>query len=209
MRHTLRRSCAPCAKSKLSCDLGTPRCSRCVKRRAKCAYANEPLTAQTRKPTLEGGGTLTSYSPASLDPFGSYPHTRLPRDHVQRLVHSCKCHESSLLLKLRPGDYSVLNKIAFQYYPLDMNTASNPFLISWWPLALRDPALFHVTLQTACLDEELLAQKGFPTSELLMADCVALLRRRVEDASLAVQDGTMNSVITLATIEVGSLRIHV
>lgn len=39
-------------------------------------------------------------------------------------------------------------------------------------------------------------------SEILMADSVALLRRKVEDASLAVQDGTMNSVITLATIEV-------
>jgi len=35
-----------------------------------------------------------------------------------------------------------------------------------------------------------------------MADSVALLRRKVEDPSLAVQDGTMNSVITLATIEV-------
>ena len=35
-----------------------------------------------------------------------------------------------------------------------------------------------------------------------MADSVALLRRKVEDVSLAVQDGTMNSVITLATIEV-------
>lgn len=86
-----------------------------------------------------------------------------------------------------------------------MNATSNPFLISWWPLALGDPALFHVSLQTACLDEELLARKGFQTSELLMADSVALLRRKVESASLAVQDGTMNSVITLATIEV---RFH-
>lgn len=97
---------------------------------------------------------------------------------------------------------SVLNKIAFQYYPLDLSATSNPFLISWWPLALGDPALFHVSLQTACLDEELLAQKGFQTSELLMADSVALLRRKIEDLSLAVQDGTINSVITLAAIEV-------
>ena len=72
------------------------------------------------------------------------------------------------------------------------------------PLALGDPALFHVSLQTACLDEELWAQKGFQTSELLMADSVALLRRKVEDTSLAIQDGTMNSVITLAAIEVSS-----
>jgi hypothetical protein len=99
---------------------------------------------------------------------------------------------------------AVLNKIAFQYYPLDLNASSNPFLVSWWPLALGDPALFHVSLQTACLDEELLAQKGFQASEILMADSVALLRRKVEDESQALQDGTMNSVITLAAIEVSS-----
>lgn len=101
--------------------------------------------------------------------------------------------------------FAVVHKIAFQYYPLDLNPTSNPFLISWWPLALGDPALFHVSLQTACLDEELLAQKGFQGSEILMADSVALLRRKVQDPSLAVQDGTMNSVIVLAAIEV-SLR---
>ncbi|CAG8052245.1 unnamed protein product [Penicillium olsonii] len=109
---------------------------------------------------------------------------------------------------LTPSDL-VLNKIAFQYYPLDLSATSNPFLISWWPLALGDPALFHVSLQTACLDEELLARKGFQSSELLMADSVALLRRKVEDVSLAMQDGTMNSVITLATIEFGKGNVKI
>jgi hypothetical protein len=102
---------------------------------------------------------------------------------------------------------TVLHKIAFQYYPLDLNATSNPFLISWWPLALGDPALFHVSLQTACLDEELLAQKGFQSSEILMADSVTLLRSKIDDMTLAVQDGTMNSVITLATIEVRCPRL--
>ncbi|KAK0707318.1 hypothetical protein B0H67DRAFT_602680 [Lasiosphaeris hirsuta] len=182
MRQTLRRSCAACARAKHSCDLRTPRCSRCIKRRVPCVYANEPLTAVPEIMALRLG---------SLDPFDSYPQTRLRRDHVQRLIHS------------------FLNKIAFQYYPLDLSAVSNPFLISWWPLALGDPALFHVSLQTACLDEELLAQKGFGTSELLMADSVALLRRRVEDATLAVQDATMNSVITLATIEFGKGNVEI
>lgn len=103
------------------------------------------------------------------------------------------------------NSFAVLNKIAFQYYPLDLNVGSNPFLVSWWPLALGDPALFHVSLQTACLDEELLAQRGFSSSELLMADSVALLRHKIEDSSLAMQDATMNAVITLAAIEV---RLH-
>ncbi|OHW99265.1 C6 zinc finger domain-containing protein [Colletotrichum incanum] len=197
MRQTLRRSCAACAKSKHSCDLRTPRCSRCIKRKVLCVYANEPLTAApagsgpapgdgaTSPAALDGSGALTNYRFGSFDPFDSYPQTRLPREQVQRLIHS------------------FLHKIAFEYYPLDLSATSNPFLVSWWPLALGDPALFHVSLQTACLDEELLAQRGFQSSEILMADSVALLRRKVEDTSLAIQDGTMNSVITLAAIEFG------
>ncbi|KAJ5904366.1 hypothetical protein N7504_006749 [Penicillium tannophilum] len=199
MRQTLRRSCAACSKSKISCDLRTPRCSRCNKRQIQCVYANEPWAAPAApgreesaltKP-LDVSVSLTDCTFGSLDPFDSYPQTRFPREQVQRLI------------------YGFLHKIAFQYYPLDMSTTSNPFLISWWPLALGDPALFHVSLQTACLDEELLAQKGFQSSELLMADSVALLRRKVENMSLAVQDGTMNSVITLAAIEFGKGNIDV
>lgn len=98
-----------------------------------------------------------------------------------------------------------MSKIAFQYYPLDLTTETNPFIVSWWPLALADPALFHVSLQTASLDDELLARKGFPNSELLMADSVLLIRRKIADPSLAIQDETMNSVVTLAAIEVRSV----
>ncbi|KAL2821213.1 hypothetical protein BJX63DRAFT_379652 [Aspergillus granulosus] len=195
MRRTLRRSCAACAKFKHSCDLRTPRCSRCIKRNVRCVYANEPLTATVPAASgveergslrpIDSSLALTGYRFVSLDPFDSYPSTRLPRERVQRLIHN------------------FLHKIAFQYYPLDLNASSNPFLVSWWPLALGDPALFHVSLQTACLDEELLAQRGFRASEILMDDSVALLRRKIEDPSLAVQDGTMNSVITLAAIEFG------
>lgn len=83
---------------------------------------------------------------------------------------------------------------------------TNPFIVSWWPLALADPALFHVSIQTACLDEELRAHKGFPISELLMVDSVSLIRQKIENSSLAFQDDTLNSVVTLAAIEV---RTHV
>ncbi|RHZ49504.1 Zn(II)2Cys6 transcription factor [Aspergillus thermomutatus] len=201
MRQTLRRSCAACAKSKLSCDLRIPRCSRCTKRDVLCVYANEPWTAQPPAAPGRGEGrsakpahglvTLTDSQFGILDPFESYPPTKLPREHVQRLIHT------------------FIHKIAFEYYPLDLNPTSNPFLVSWWPLALGDPALFHVSLQTACLDEELLAQRGFQTSELLMAESVALLRRKIDDLSLAMQDVTMNSVITLAAIEFGKGNIRV
>ena len=96
----------------------------------------------------------------------------------------------------------VLKKIAFEYYPLDLSSDSNPFLVSWWPLALKDSALFHVSLQTACLDEELRVRNGFQTSDLLMADSVALLRSKMDNISFAIQDETINSIITLAAIEV-------
>lgn len=100
--------------------------------------------------------------------------------------------------------FLVLSSIAFQYYPLDLNIESNPFIVSWWPLALADQALFHVSLQTASLYEELQAQKGFPISDLLMVDSIALVRRRIEDSSLAFQDETIDSVVTLAAIEVSA-----
>jgi hypothetical protein len=97
---------------------------------------------------------------------------------------------------------SVLSNIAFQYYPLDLDMQTNPFIVSWWPLALADPALFHVSLQTASLDEERRAQKGFPISAILMIDSVSLVRQRIQESSLAMQDETLDSVVTLAAIEV-------
>lgn len=59
MRMTLRRSCAACAKAKHSCDLRTPQCTRCVKRKSSCVYANEPLTS-----LIDANGAGTSAVPA-------------------------------------------------------------------------------------------------------------------------------------------------
>jgi hypothetical protein len=239
MRTTLRRSCNACAKAKLGCDLRVPQCSRCVKRKSKCVYANSPLntpldatgssTETTGHSSLqvtiknesevlsvvsqereivsrpsENPGLLINPATASFDPFDSYPSTRLPRLHVQRLIHRCKSFSflSGPFNLIRTLTFPVLSSIAFQYYPLDLNIESNPFIVSWWPLALADQALFHVSLQTASLYEELQAQKGFPISDLLMVDSIALVRRRIEDSSLAFQDETIDSVVTLAAIEV-------
>jgi hypothetical protein len=109
---------------------------------------------------------------------------------------------------------SVLSTIAFQYYPLDLQATTNPFVVSWFPLALADPALFHVSLQTASLDVELRARKGFTNSDILMADSVHLVRLKIDDPALAVQDETMDSVVTLAAIELGKgnadvSRVHI
>ncbi|PVH91334.1 hypothetical protein DM02DRAFT_678143 [Periconia macrospinosa] len=212
MQQTLRRSCDACARSKLRCDLQLPQCSRCQKRSPSeliCVYANAPLsssaaeTATTRrtkfilhKNTVEQASSnpvicLMDPGAAALDPFDSYPQTRLPRVYVQRLIHH------------------FLSNIAFQYYPLDLRPASNPFVVSWFPLALADPALFHVSLQTASLDLDLRAQRGFTKSDVLMADSVSLVRLKIEDATLAIQDETMNAVVALAAIELGKGNVHI
>lgn len=108
MRKTLRRSCDACAKSKLSCDLRTPQCSRCLRRKSVCVYVNQPLTSSLTVDSAtftrnlfntDGAATRPSTNTTILlnnpgvglfDPFDSYPQTRLPRTHVQRLIQHCK-----------------------------------------------------------------------------------------------------------------------
>jgi hypothetical protein len=119
MRKTLRRSCAACAKAKHSCDLRTPKCSRCVKRNCNCVYANEPLTSTSarlgdisngsqapqasKSPTAPGllsrsGGNVSAdlsdmsifFEAHLFDPFDSYPSTNLSRLRVQSLIQHCK-----------------------------------------------------------------------------------------------------------------------
>ena len=96
MPQSLRRSCAACAKAKHSCDLRAPRCSRCIKREIQCVYANIPwnVTATPGPDNILAGALDTTSSLSSrigsIDPFDSYPQTRLPRAQVQRLIHSCK-----------------------------------------------------------------------------------------------------------------------
>ena len=126
MRTTLRRSCNACAKAKHSCDLRTPRCSRCIKRRVSCVYANEPLTLQApegpghgrtminkaskvtciaqrdvkmSRKVHDGSVKLLNSVDTSFDPFDSYPPTRLSRIHVQRLIHHCMPPRTFLRLK--------------------------------------------------------------------------------------------------------------
>ena len=59
-----------------------------------------------------------------------------------------------------------------------------------------------MSLQTASLDVDLRAQKGFKNSEVLMVDSVSLVRKRIQDPLLASRDETMDSVVTMAAIEV-------
>jgi hypothetical protein len=108
MRKTLRRSCDTCSKSKLRCDLRTPKCSRCSKKAITCVYANEPLSSLLTEDTVTSfsGSLLRSKSlevealtppkishlnPGiqSFDPFDTCPRTRLPQAQVQQLIQHC------------------------------------------------------------------------------------------------------------------------
>lgn len=111
MRKTLRRSCDPCARSKLRCDLLLPQCSRCQKKsplKTICSYANAPLSSvltdnvakfsTSSSPEADvvalqyssnPGVLLSNPGTESFDPFDSYPQTRLPRALVQRLIQHC------------------------------------------------------------------------------------------------------------------------
>jgi hypothetical protein len=111
MHTTLRRSCDSCARSKLRCDLLLPQCSRCFKKSPAnpiCVYANVPLSSSltdslatvSTTPSSGSEGTVLQLSSSpellvsnpgtqSFDPFDSYPQTRLPRAHVQRLIQHC------------------------------------------------------------------------------------------------------------------------
>lgn len=151
-----------------------------------CCYLDLPTPRSTRSTRIR-----------RLDCHGHTPNASSITASYPPVPHRC-VHRTLTWI------HAVLSNIAFQYYPLDLGTASNPFVVSWWPLALADPALFHVSLQTASLDEELRAQKGFSTSELLMMDSVSLVRRKIESPELACRDETLNAVVTLAAIEVSS-----
>ena len=87
-----------------------------------------------------------------------------------------------------------------------MNPSTNPFIVSWWPLALADPPLFHVSLQTACLDDEFFSGRGFVHSDILMRDTVSLVRKRVGDPEMAFRDEMLDSVVTMAAIEVSLFK---
>jgi hypothetical protein len=66
-----------------------------MKRNIQCTYANEPLTStlvvaeQQRRQLSISLRTFEICEFSYVDPFDSYPPTRLPREHAQRLIHTC------------------------------------------------------------------------------------------------------------------------
>jgi hypothetical protein len=53
-----------------------------------------PQEREITSRSSENPGSLLNPATASFDPFDSYPSTRLPRLHVQRLIHRCNFSSS-------------------------------------------------------------------------------------------------------------------
>lgn len=91
----------------------------------------------------------------------------------------------------------------FPWYP---SVDKNPQTEYYAPMVYSDPVLFHVTLQLSALHlEKLEAKKNLRQSKQLMAECLRLLRERIENSSVsgeAVSDQTISAVAGLAAIEV-------
>lgn len=103
MGWTLRRACSSCAKTKQRCDLGTPRCTRCINRKIECIHMNKPSTALSpidrsriypvttiaQDNAIRHGQSMVCDSLAELDPFDSLPPTRLDKKYARRLIAIC------------------------------------------------------------------------------------------------------------------------
>lgn len=71
-----------------------------------------PQDGETATRFSENPAWIRNPATASFDPFDSYPPTRLPRLHVQRLIH--RCNSSSSCIKV----YVQLTNESFQFCPV-------------------------------------------------------------------------------------------
>ena len=106
------------------------------------------------------------------------------------------------------GDHELfvdLKTAVYRTFPWQPPSELNPTTNYYVPLVWSDPVLFHATLQfTAFRIESLHVHTPIFNSSQLIAECIRLLRDRVENLRLAdsVTDSTISAVATLATIEV-------
>jgi len=92
-------------------------------------------------------------------------------------------------------------------YPLGRYWSVNPAETFWLPLAISDPALFHVLL--FCTDgamTRLSGGKERPTAIEHMRQAISILNSRFEDPSQEISDSTIGAVCGLALAEVRKIQ---
>ena len=143
--------------------------------------------------------------PQLLDPFQTHPPTS--EDNVDLLMKHCKCGRVTTARqggnkRLTIPDFSTCVFNMFPFYPAP---GKNPQTEYYAPIIYGDAVLFHVTLQLSALHLEKAHDKSdVRQSKRLMAECIRLLRERVQDSSdsgIAVSDETISAVARLAAIE--------
>jgi len=98
-----------------------------------------------------------------------------------------------------------LKTAVYRCFPWQPPSETNPTTNYYVPLVWSDPVLFHATLHlTALRLENIQIHRPKFNSGQLTAECIRLLRNRVEKSNLAegVSDTTISAVATLAAIEV-------
>lgn len=106
------------------------------------------------------------------------------------------------------SDFSTCIFNMFPWYPAP---GKNPQTKYYAPLIYSDPLLFHVTLQLSALHlEKVESRRSFQQSKQLMAECLRLLRQRIETPDvfgMTYSDQTLSAVAGLAAIEVLPMSI--
>ncbi|KAF2118067.1 fungal-specific transcription factor domain-containing protein [Lophiotrema nucula] len=117
-----------------------------------------------------------------MDPFHTHPKT--PEPEADELLQHY----------FQTTVYTI-----FPFYP---TAEINPQAEFYSPLIYTDPLLYHVTLQLSAFHlERLKGSRHKAQSKRLMAECLSLLRERVEGDGDGLSDETIASVAGLASIE--------
>jgi len=105
-----------------------------------------------------------------------------------------------------------LGAVVYKCFPWQPASETNPTTAFFVPLVWRDEVLFHAMLQFSAvrMESEIIRKCGINTT-LLSAECIRLLRDRVENSDLeggsGLKDETISAVATLAAVEVSHLKL--
>ena len=91
-----------------------------------------------------------------------------------------------------------LANFAYRSFPF---YASKALIELWWPFVRSDEVLFNVVLLLSGLDRSHLQGYNSVHTRQLMDQCLTLLNSRVQDPVAGINDPTLVSIATLASME--------
>jgi hypothetical protein len=143
-----------------------------------------------------------------LDPFETHPESRVEGlDVLMRHCRFLQCLPKARIPVLLTNELD-LKTVVYESFPWQPASETNPTTTYFVPLVWSDSVLFHATLQLTVLRLRNRVQRKTVNSGLLAAECIRLLRDRVENSAPenGVSDQTITAVATLAAVEVRSFQ---